>query len=178
MSLYLGVRYRHAMMNDEVTGTFGGRLRVRACGICIKEERILLVGHRGLSHEGLYWCPPGGGVSFGEQAREAVKREILEETGLSVTIGRYLFLKEFLRPPLHALELYFEVQAREDEDPVTGHDPELGAGIQLIADVRYMTIGEIRRLPEHSIDPVFHHLHSLEDLLDEGKWYTIQKKLI
>jgi len=33
------------------------------------------------------WSFPGGLVNIGEQVREAVKREVKEETGLSVSIG-------------------------------------------------------------------------------------------
>ncbi|MBU4381347.1 NUDIX domain-containing protein [Candidatus Parcubacteria bacterium] len=33
---------------------------------------------------------PGGRISFGETLKEALEREILEETGLDVTVGRIL----------------------------------------------------------------------------------------
>jgi 8-oxo-dGTP pyrophosphatase MutT (NUDIX family) len=36
------------------------------------------------------WRPPGGGVKQGEDFVEAVRREALEETGLSVELERYL----------------------------------------------------------------------------------------
>jgi ADP-ribose pyrophosphatase YjhB (NUDIX family) len=39
------------------------------------------------------WGLPGGSLDYGETPEEAVKREILEETGLTVEIERFLFVK-------------------------------------------------------------------------------------
>jgi ADP-ribose pyrophosphatase YjhB (NUDIX family) len=48
-----------------------------------KEGKILLVKLKGGPFKGGL-CIPGGGVEFGELSLEAAKREILEETGISV----------------------------------------------------------------------------------------------
>ncbi|GLZ35814.1 NUDIX hydrolase [Lentzea sp. NBRC 105346] len=49
--------------------------------------RLLLVRRANAPGEGL-WSIPGGRVEPGETDSEAVKRELREETGLSVTVGR------------------------------------------------------------------------------------------
>ena len=36
------------------------------------------------------WCLPGGGMDAGESASEACAREVLEETGLVVAVGRLI----------------------------------------------------------------------------------------
>ena len=36
------------------------------------------------------WCLPGGGMDPGESASEACAREVLEETGLEVRVGRLI----------------------------------------------------------------------------------------
>lgn len=48
------------------------------------------------------WRPPGGGVKPGEDFVEAVRREAFEETGLRVSLERYLVeaRARFLYPPL------------------------------------------------------------------------------
>jgi len=44
---------------------------------------------------GLYYNLPGGGVEDGEQIREAALREVMEESGLSVEVGRLLYVLEY-----------------------------------------------------------------------------------
>lgn len=56
-----------------------------ARGICVSGGKILLC--RGKKAGNAYL--PGGHVEFGETAREALRREMLEETGLDFEIGRF-----------------------------------------------------------------------------------------
>ncbi len=47
--------------------------------------RLLLVQEQGIDNREATWMLPGGRVAYGESPEVAVSREILEETGLSVT---------------------------------------------------------------------------------------------
>ena len=82
-------------MDKSVLELYGNRLRVRVCGICIRNDQLLLVNHRGLV-EGDFWSFPGGGMQFGETAKECLTREFMEETGLTVEVGDFLFTCEFI----------------------------------------------------------------------------------
>lgn len=64
----------------------------RASGraIIIHEGHILLIRYK----NGQYYNFPGGGVEDGETLAECVKREVLEETGLTVDVGEMLFTLE------------------------------------------------------------------------------------
>lgn len=121
------------------TQLYGNRIRVRVCGVCIKNEQVLLVCHRPILGDKNYWCPPGGGVDEGETAEEALRREFLEETGLIVEVGRLLLTKEFVQAPLHAIELYFSVKILEG-DLIKGYDPEMNASEQLIKEVSWLPL--------------------------------------
>ena len=52
--------------------------------LIIEDNKILLVERGGEPLKG-YWSLPGGAVETGETLEQAVRREVLEETGLSVS---------------------------------------------------------------------------------------------
>ncbi len=132
-------------MDKSVQEIYGNRVRVRICGICQVEDRLLLINHSGLA-DGSFWAPPGGGMEFGQSAKENLIREFKEETGLEVEVGTLLFVTELVRVPLHAVELFFSVKLRGGALK-TGHDPEMGTAQQLIQEARFMTFLEIDALP-------------------------------
>lgn len=109
------------------------RVRVGALVTDPTGDRLLLVEHDGLWEDGTFWTPPGGGVSFGEGLRDALVREVQEETGVDVTIGPLRYVLDFVRPPLHAVSFYFEAHATLDALAVLalGSDPELADGQRL-----------------------------------------------
>lgn len=45
-----------------------------------------------------YWTPPGGGVEIGETARDAVIREVKEETNMKVLKQRFVGFQEISEP--------------------------------------------------------------------------------
>ncbi|WP_193614775.1 NUDIX hydrolase [Nocardioides lijunqiniae] len=61
--------------------------RVAAYAVILREGRILLSRLSPRLSRGEMWTLPGGGIDHGEDPREAVVREVYEETGLPVSIG-------------------------------------------------------------------------------------------
>jgi 8-oxo-dGTP diphosphatase len=131
-------------MQNSIIQDFGNKVRVRTCGILIENEKVLLLKHKGLGEEGFLWLPPGGGVDFGETVAETLKREFLEETNLIVEVGRFLHFREFVKPPLHAVELYFRVE-RVGGMLELGTDPD--SSEQIIVEVKWFSISEIQQTP-------------------------------
>ena len=48
------------------------------------EDGTILAGMRQGSHGANTWCPPGGGLEYGESVEACARREVLEETGLEL----------------------------------------------------------------------------------------------
>ena len=57
-------------------------------GAILDGSRVLLIQHHALATNLKYWVMPGGGIEPDESEVECVQREMLEETGLHVSVGR------------------------------------------------------------------------------------------
>lgn len=68
-------------------------IRLAAKALVIHDGKILLNQCRGRNKR-IYYAFPGGGQNPGETLEEAVAREVLEETGLSVRFERFVALYE------------------------------------------------------------------------------------
>lgn len=127
-------------MNKEIINQYGNQLRVRVCGICVQDDKILLINHSGMNESGEFWSSPGGGLQFGETIEDCLKREFLEETKTIISVGEFLKINEFVKPPLHAIELFYEVKIESGEIQI-GFDPEMEE--QIIKDVKWLSFEEV-----------------------------------
>jgi len=143
---------------------YADKVRIRVCGICLKEDKLLLVRHQATVQNQAFWAPPGGGLQFGETVQECLVREVQEETGLETEVTRFLFVNEFKQHPLQAVELFFELRITGGE-LMKGTDPEAAADQQLIEEVAFLSLHEIREIPLGDKHRMLHYLFSLDDLL-------------
>jgi 8-oxo-dGTP diphosphatase len=150
------------MQSAEITEMYGNSVRVRVCGLLVKDDTLLMVRHVGLGAEGVFWALPGGGLEFNETAGEGLQREFREETGLEVDIKDFLFVNEFKSASLHAVELFFKVEQLAGEIK-KGDDPELKS--QIIAEVAFLNMQAIKLLPENSVHGLFKNCGSLAEVL-------------
>ena len=142
-------------INPEIAHSLGHRVRTRVCGIIEADGRLLLINHKGLyGHD--FWSLPGGGLEFGDTVQETLKREFQEECGLKVETGILAFTCGVIKPPLHAIELFFRI-TRFDGTARAGTDPERGKN-QIISDLQFLTWDQIARLPQNNLHPLFSRL--------------------
>ena len=157
-------------MDDLIGRIYGNRVRLRICGICWWNNSLLLVNHSGM-RSGDFWSPPGGGIEFGQTVAETLVREFVEETGIKIEPGRFLFTCEFIKHPLHAVELFFEVKYLSGTIK-TGIDPELKEGEQIIKNVQWMTVAEIKNHPKEDLHGIFKFCDQPEDIVKlSGFWH-------
>lgn len=93
----------------------GKRFRLRAAAIIIEKNQVLFAKNEKAD----YYYTIGGGVRLGESMAEAVKREVLEETGVPYEVERLAFVHEnfFKRDEenvidCHEITLYFLMKER------------------------------------------------------------------
>lgn len=95
-------------------------------GVLLVEDGLVLLVRRGVEPEKGKWSIPAGYVDHGEDPRETAAREVLEETGLVVSVDRLLDV--YHNPPdqggasifiLYAASLVGgKMQAGDDADQV------------------------------------------------------------
>jgi ADP-ribose pyrophosphatase YjhB (NUDIX family) len=111
-----------------------GRFNCRAVGVLVDRQRLLV--HRAEMDD--FWTLPGGRVEFGESAGDALARELEEELGVSVEVGRLVWVVEnffaYRGEQYHEIAFYFQVSLPEDSH-LTAHDEPFAGdedGIPLI----------------------------------------------
>ncbi len=111
------------------------------------------------------WCLPGGQLESGESVTETCAREVLEETGLSVKVGRLIAV--YTSPDMllyYDEDHQYQVISFHFEAAITGG--KLGLSNET-TDVGFFSLDEIQ-----SMDVMEHHLQRIEDGL-LGKKETI-----
>jgi 8-oxo-dGTP diphosphatase len=91
------------------------RFTVRVYGIVLDAQRGVLISHE--KYEGIDFSKfPGGGLEYGEGAKEALIREFQEELGVDIQVGQHLYTTDFFlesqfKPGTQVISIYYYVSA-------------------------------------------------------------------
>ncbi len=155
---------------NQVLKMYQGQTRIRACGLCLESDRLLLLKHESLGPRGHVWIPPGGGLEYGTDLRKNLIREFKEETGLKVGVQGLLFTHELITRSLHAIEIFFQVE-RKAGKLLLGLDPEMDSHNQILKEVRLMPFSEINLLHPENKHQLFNYCRSTSELLNLRGYY-------
>lgn len=87
--------------------------QVCTSGFIMNDRNELLLVKRADNDDFLpgLWELPGGGTDFGENPQEALKREVFEEVGLSVSVGKPLTVEDYFmendHEKIHRVEVFY-----------------------------------------------------------------------
>ena len=119
------------------------------------------------------WMVPGGGIEEGESSEDAAVREVKEETGLDVEIGKLIWHVEEVSERGQRFVNFFMGRVKGG-DLALGVDPEFDDAHQVLREVRFMTRSEIEDIqvlyPEYLKDEFWRFLH--EDYLGYNAFKT------
>jgi mutator protein MutT len=92
------------------------RLYEVAAGILIEGERVLIARRQERDHQGGRWEFPGGKRHVGETIEACLRREMLEEIGLHVTVGPLWRALTHVYPD-RRVSIYFHLCEPKEGDP-------------------------------------------------------------
>ncbi|MCP5038409.1 MAG: NUDIX hydrolase [Rhodobacteraceae bacterium] len=92
----------------------------------------------------ILWCLPGGGVEPGASLPDNLRREVFEETGLTITGTTPTLINEFHDPEtgFHQVEVVFRCEVTTGQFNPDWQDPEGVVRVQ-----RLVTRAELQDLP-------------------------------
>jgi 8-oxo-dGTP pyrophosphatase MutT (NUDIX family) len=93
------------------------KISVRA--IVVHEGKLLCVrlkpyGYSADVSPDEWWCTPGGTIEDGEPLLDAMRREMIEETGIEPVIGDLLYVQQFSHGDKDIMDFFFHVTNAED----------------------------------------------------------------
>jgi ADP-ribose pyrophosphatase YjhB (NUDIX family) len=105
-----------------------------AVGAVVVNDGALLMVQRGKDPGKGLWSIPGGRVETGELLADALKREVLEETGISIEVGQLAGILEVPGAELHYVILDYFTTPVGDTEPTAAGDA---------ADARWVPLDDV-----------------------------------
>ncbi len=127
------------------------KIRVSSRAIILHEDKILLNEFGG----GKYYNFIGGGIENNETAKQAVIREVMEEAGLSITVGELVFSLEYEPKSCgyyygsgHHISFFFRCYRNENISPQTPSHPDNNPDDPTITSVaKWIKLSELHTIP-------------------------------
>jgi len=121
-------------------------IRIKVRGVILYEGKLLAVRHPETMD---FLALPGGHLEWGEGLKECLEREIIEELGMKPTLGRLLYINNFIdKKNTHYFEFFFEI-TNGSEFKDTAHLAK--THVHEIAEVVWLNKNDAASLRPHGI---------------------------
>ena len=136
------------------------KMRVRAAAILIHKNELLLNEFGG----GQYYNFTGGGIEANETAKQAVAREVMEESGLTVEVGDLLFTLEYEPKSCKnyygdngSITLFFSCKLNTEVQPQVPSHPDVNPDDPSITSTcKWIPLSELKDI--YFIPPIYESL--------------------
>lgn len=154
--------------------------RIRSAGFVARDGAILLVKHQSPISGEACWIPPGGGIERSDDSIFAcAAREIFEETGLTATLSRIAYVREFYDAQfdVRSCEFFLPVD-RFSGTPTLDHLPPTSPDSDWITELRWFKRSQLTGItvyPEILNDDTF--WSDLAGNFPQVRYLGLQKRL-
>ncbi len=124
------------------------RYGISAAGIVVENDKVLMAHHVEPSYD--FWTLPGGRLEGNESVFDCARRELAEETSLTVELDRIVYIQEFAEPDYHFCKFFILCSEYSGEPTIAnkadGEDHLVGVG--------FLSKLEIQKLEVYPRGPV------------------------
>lgn len=126
-------------------------------GVIIQDDRVLL-----MPLKDKFWFP-GGGIELGENHLDALRREVLEETGLTIrpikllNVYSSMYCSYQRTANRHCIQIYYVCEVERSGAQTSFTDDER----QYLKPAVWVKISELDKYPYAGIEPVYEDIKRL-----------------
>lgn len=134
-------------------------------GVLIRDDMVLL-----MPLKDKFWFP-GGGIEIGENHLDALQREVMEETGMTIRPIKLLNVYSSMYTSYkhiknhHCIQIYYVCEVLKESNTATFTDDER----QYLKPAVWVKISELQNYPYAGVESIFDDIQAYYNNLKAGK---------